>query len=148
MDPQVVELIGRNQLVTDLLLAGFEVAEPLRDRGIDLIVYLDLDEDVDGFVAVPIQMKVASARSFSINRKYNKFPNLIMAYVWGALDDVETEVYALTQSEAVRVGDAMGYTETASWTDKGLYVTNKPSKRLLGCCSLTGWMLIVGAVRL
>ncbi len=42
IDPQVVELLGRNKLISDLLRAGLEVALPMRDRGIDLIAYVDL----------------------------------------------------------------------------------------------------------
>lgn len=41
-DSQVVELLGRNRLIEELLLAGLEVALPLRDRRIDLIAYADL----------------------------------------------------------------------------------------------------------
>jgi hypothetical protein len=43
MDTQLTELIGRNWLVNELLRAGLEVATPLRDRGIDLIAYFDLE---------------------------------------------------------------------------------------------------------
>ena len=42
MDSQVVEVLGRNRLVSDLLQAGLEVALPVRDRGVDLIAYADL----------------------------------------------------------------------------------------------------------
>ena len=43
MDSQAVELLGRNRLVSDLLQAGLEVALPVRDRGIDLIAYANLN---------------------------------------------------------------------------------------------------------
>lgn len=83
-DTQLVEIIGRNRLINELLVAGIEVAQPLRDRGIDLIAYIDIDDEVEKFTAIPIQMKAASARVFSINRKYEKFlPNLVIAFVWG-----------------------------------------------------------------
>jgi len=36
-DSQVIELLGRNLLVAELLQAGLEVALPIRDRGIDLV---------------------------------------------------------------------------------------------------------------
>ena len=76
LDTQVIELLGRNRLVSELLRAGLEVAVPARDRGIDLIAYLDLidpqDEAKDPasagrvqrFAARPIQMKAASQQSF------------------------------------------------------------------------------------
>ena len=63
MDTQVIEILGRNRLVDELLLAGLEVALPERDRGIDLIAYVDLVDSAASFAAVPIQMKAASARS-------------------------------------------------------------------------------------
>src|SRR5688500_865685 len=99
MDTQTIELVGRNQLTAELLRAGLEVALPLRDRGIDLIAYADTGADVATFTAVPIQMKVASERSFSINRKYEKFPNLLHAYVWGIQVSECLATYALTQPE-------------------------------------------------
>ena len=34
MDTQVMELLGPNRLVTELLRAGLEIAVPIRDRGI------------------------------------------------------------------------------------------------------------------
>jgi hypothetical protein len=41
-DTQVIELIGRNRLGSEILRDGLEVAVPARDRGIDLIAYSDL----------------------------------------------------------------------------------------------------------
>jgi hypothetical protein len=123
LDSQAVEIIGRSRLVEQLLLGGIEVALPARDRGIDLIAYLDLDEALAAFIACPIQMKAATGRSFSIGAKYAKFPNLIHAYVWNI--SMEPEVYALTQLEAVEVAEEMGYTRTRSWLDGGYYTTTK-----------------------
>ena len=45
MDTQTTELVGRNFLVSELLRAGLEVARPERDRGIDLVAYVDLDPE-------------------------------------------------------------------------------------------------------
>lgn len=131
MDTQAIEIIGRNRLVNELLQAGLEVALPLRDRGIDLIAYADTGEGLTSFVACPIQMKAASGKAFSIDRKYEKFPNLILAFVWNVGSPNEAETYALTHAEAVAVGDEMGWTLTASW-EKGLYSTSSPSRKLLG----------------
>lgn len=82
-DTQLIELMGRNRQIHELLLAGLEVALPVRDRGVDLLAYLDLESSSFSFVAVPIQMKAASTRSFSVDQKYQKISNLIIAYVWG-----------------------------------------------------------------
>ena len=66
MDTQLVELIGRQQLTSELPRAGLEVATPIRDRGIDLIAYSDIDERLTRFGSCPIQMKAAMAHSFSL----------------------------------------------------------------------------------
>ena len=75
LDNQVIELLGRNRLIDQLLRAGLEVAQPLRDCGVDLIVYSGPRVP---FMARPIQMKAASGMSFSLDRKYAKFPDLIL----------------------------------------------------------------------
>jgi hypothetical protein len=53
-DTQVVEVLGRNRLVNELLLAGVEVAIPVRDKGVDLIAYIDHVSKVTNFSALPI----------------------------------------------------------------------------------------------
>ncbi len=131
MDSQVVELLGRNRLIDELLRSGLEVALPIRDRGIDLIAYADLESKVPSFIAKPIQMKAASQRSFSLDRKYAKFPDLILAYVWNLERAASTVTFALTYREAFEVAMTMGWTTTNSWTSKGYYVNNNPGSRLL-----------------
>lgn len=141
MDTQIKEIIGKNRLVNELLEAGLEVALPLRDRGIDLIAYLDVGDGLSRFVAVPIQMK-ASTR-FIIDRKYEKFPELLYAYVWGLDDENEPVTYAMTHAEAVALATAKGYTNTSSWLDAGLYsaAPNAELIRLLEPYKMTaaGW---------
>lgn len=129
MDTQTIELLGRNRLVDELLLAGLEVALPARDRGVDLLAYVDLESKVSSFVAVPIQMKAASGRAFSIDRKYSKIANLLLAYVWGLHEPEHAVTFALTYPEALAVAEAMEWTATPSWK-KGMYSTSAPSKKL------------------
>jgi hypothetical protein len=71
---QVVELIGRNRLGSEILRDGLDVAVPARDRGIDLIAYADLSSNVKTFIARSIQMKASSEASFSIDRQYKRLP--------------------------------------------------------------------------
>lgn len=130
MDTQLVEILGRHRLIAELLRANLEVAIPARDRGIDLIAYADLGTQVARFSACPIQLKAAIGGSFSVDRKYAKFPNLLIAYVWYLADPAKTVTYAITHPEAVAVADTMGYTRTSSW-EKGLYVTTRPSPQLV-----------------
>ena len=149
MDSKLVELIGRNWLTAELLHVGLEVATPVRDRGIDLIAYADLGVAVDRFVARPIQLKAATGRSFSIGRKYEKFPGLLLAYVWGLNNLTSTRCYLMSHEESLAIGDAMGWTKTASWK-KGYYVSNSPSEKLIDLLAPylatpdTWWVRVVG----
>ena len=129
-DTQLLEIVGRHRLIERLLAAGVEVAIPARDRGVDLIAYLDLDQQQGKFLAVPIQMKAAAGAIFAVNQKYWKFPELLIAYVWNANSLRECEIFVATQAEACRIADEMGYTKTASW-QKGAYVVTRPSPRLI-----------------
>ena len=128
-DTQIIELAGRHRLIEQLVEAGLEVALPLRDHGIDLIVYADLLKNVPSFVALPIQMKAATGRAFGIYQRYAKFPNLIYAFVWG-VNSSSIEIFALTHAQAVAIGDSMGWTKTASW-EAGSYITSRPGRTLL-----------------
>jgi hypothetical protein len=131
VDGQAVEILGRNRLIDELLRAGLEVAVPIRDRGIDLIAYADVDARVSNFVARPIQMKAASRRSFGVWKKYVKFPDMLLAFVWH-LDGMESpRTYAVTVPEAIAIATAMGWTETASWKENGGYGTTQPSRKLM-----------------
>lgn len=133
-DKNLVELAGRNWLASQLFRAGLEVARPERDRGIDLIAYLDMDES-GRFIARPIQMKAASNAVFCLFPKYEKFADLILAYVWNVDAPSETTCFALTYSEAFQVAETMGYTKTDSWLTGGRhqrrgYTTTRPGARL------------------
>lgn len=130
METQVVELLGRNRLIDELLRAGLEVAMPARDRGIDLIAYLDLDPEVGAFVAAPIQMKASSRQGFSISGKYAKFYDLILAFVWNLRSEQKTCTFALRYQEALDIGESMGWTKTQSWKQDAHYTTSRPSSRL------------------
>jgi hypothetical protein len=138
IDTQVVELAGRNWLTSELLRAGIEVARPERDRGVDLIAYIDIDTRVKDFVACPIQMKASTRKSFSLFQRQSKFRRLILTYVWDLGNPAETKCYALTYSEALRIVRTMGATKANAWKTGGKskrpgFSWNKPPKRL---CSL------------
>lgn len=115
--------------MNQLLLDDIEVARPERDRGVDLIAYMDLDE-TDGFAACPIQMKASISRSFSIQRKYERFSRLLLVFVWGLAEHGQPEVYALTQVESLAVAGEMGWLETVSWREGGKYSNTRPGSRL------------------
>lgn len=129
IDTQHIELLGRGILVEQMMRAGLEVAEPLRDRGVDLGAYADLAGDVQRFVARPIQMKAASHSGFSLDRKYERIADLLIAFVWHIDSPEQACVYAMSYPEAVEIGDQLGYTRTPSWA-KGKYANSRPGKNL------------------
>ena len=131
LDGQVVELLGRQRLMAELLRDGLEVAVPARDRSVDLIAYADLSRQVTSFWARPLQMKAFTASGFSVARKYTRIADLLLAYVWYLGESQAPVTYGLPNATAVQVAEAMGWTETASWRVNGAYTTTKPSRRLL-----------------
>jgi len=143
-DSQKVELLGRNRLIDELLRDNLEIALPIRDRGIDLIAYVDSGEDVTAYAARPIQMKASWTRAFGIDRKYEKFPDLILAYVWHLDDRSRAVTYAMTFAEALGIADTMKWTATASW-ERGGYSTSQPSAKL--CELLEAFEMKPGAWR-
>jgi len=129
-DTQIIEIRGRHRLIDEILQPGLEVALPIRDRGIDLIVYADLFEHVRTFSARPIQMKASSEQSFGLYEKYSRFPGLIIAYVWHLAAPARAVTYALTYSEAFQIAEEIGWTKTSSWIDGGGYSTQAPSAKI------------------
>jgi hypothetical protein len=127
LDTQQVEALGRSRLKAALIEAGLEVATPERDNGIDLIAYRWHPESGE-FTSRPIQMKTAREFIFGVDRKYERIPHLVMAYVM----NVRTEhaIYALTYAEAEQVAQSLGWTETASW-EAGGYTRTYGSKKLV-----------------
>ena len=75
-------------------------------------------------------MKASSRENFSISKKYEKFHDLLFAFVWHVRSPASTCTFALDHAEAVAIGDALGWTDTSSWRDKGHYTTHRPSKLL------------------
>jgi hypothetical protein len=126
----IVEAIGRCRFIEALFRAGFEVAQPELSSGIDLIAYDYPQKGASTFVAHPLQLKVASLEQFSIERKYADIGSLIMVYVWHVADKEASDFYVLTYPESVAIGDAVGWTETASWTEEGYYTNNDPGRTL------------------
>lgn len=131
LDSQQIELIGRSLLISELLRDGIEVALPERDRGIDLIAYVDLDEAHGTFLARPIQLKARTTPAFSIAPKYERFPGLLLAYLWNVDRPSALEAFCLTYAEALGIAQEMGWTETKSFREGGLYRMSPPSTRLL-----------------
>jgi hypothetical protein len=150
VDSQRIELLGRNLLVSELIRAGLEVALPLRDRGVDLVVYADQASKVHAFAAVPIQMKAASKRSFGIDQKYARIANLLLVHVWNIEVPSEVAIFALRYPEAVAIAERKGWTATESWRRGGYSISNpgKELREMLEPYRMTTqkwWPTVVGA---
>ena len=76
LDSQQVEIIARNWLTTELVIAGFEVALPLRDNGVDLLV-----SPPDYPWTLAVQVKAHRDRKMRIESKYLG-RNVAIAYVF------------------------------------------------------------------
>ena len=109
-DKQQIELIGRAALETQLITRGFEVARPARDKGIDLLVFLD--EPAKPFAALPIQMKAYTGTPFGVWRKYERMKGLVFVYIWNIL--TEPRFFVMTYSEAAGLIPA-ARKQTSSW---------------------------------
>jgi hypothetical protein len=110
LDAQQIELVGRCHLVASLAQGQVETADPTRVDDVDLIAWKW------GGRWRPIQLKAAADRTWSWRRKYERFPDLLMAHVWGCAGD-ERRIFVLTVSDAHAVGDHMGYSSTLPWRD-------------------------------
>ena len=100
----------------------------MRDRGIDLIAYLDAE--AAPLAAFPIQLKAATEATFSLDVKYERIANLVLAYMWHVGNPSRTVTFALTYGEALAVLEQMGHTKTESWTNQGRWVVTQPSERV------------------
>ena len=99
LDTQQIELVGRAALETELIRHGFEVARPHRDKGIDLLVFLD--EPTKPFAALPIQIKAYTGTSFGVRRKYEQITGLVLVYIWNVL--TKPRFFLMTYADAARL---------------------------------------------
>jgi hypothetical protein len=136
MDKQQIGIIGKHILIANLLAAGLEVAEPIRDHGIDLIVYHEGKEDSEKpvkFAARPIQLKTSSSKTFELYRKYGRFDELRIVYVWNAEsiwdenNSSKPTIFCLKYKEAEEILKAGGHTEKDAWKIGNHWFTNSPS---------------------
>jgi hypothetical protein len=128
LDSQQTEILGRAALAVELMGDGLEVAQPDRDLGIDLVAYT-----VNPWNAMPIQLKVATGSAFSVDRKYERLPGLVMVYVWNARRGAEADFYAMLWTDAQALAESLGWTQSKSWNRErgGGYTTTRPSAKVL-----------------
>jgi hypothetical protein len=113
LDAQQVELIGTALLTSMLLRDGIEVADPRRDRGVDLIAYLERSGE---FYAAPIQVKAYFDARLTIDRKYSTIADIRIVHVWHVRQDRPARAFCMTFPQAEHVATTLGWTATNSWT--------------------------------
>jgi hypothetical protein len=126
VDPQLIEVAGKHLLISRLIAAGLEVAEPIRDKGVDLIAYSGRGD----FVARPIQLKASSNESFSLAAKYSSLSHLLITYVWNVQTPERSEVYAMSFKQAEEILKSKKYDQTDSWQEKGYYFVRSAGAEL------------------
>jgi hypothetical protein len=124
LDSTQIGILGKHLLIDTLMIAGFEVAGPLRDRGIDLIAFND-GKGGEKFNAWPIQLKSSSGRIFSVDKKYEKLPRLLIVYAWNVASRDKSRLFALTYTEAVRVLVDRKHATQKAWTEGNKWADTK-----------------------
>lgn len=113
----IIEVLGRNHLIAQLIEDDVHAAIPMWDQGVDLIAYYS---QAEGLIARPLQLKVAELSRWGVHQKYAEMEGLLMVYIWHVKTSVE--IYAMNYSEALNHLTISGnYTETDSWKNKGGY---------------------------
>jgi hypothetical protein len=114
-DAQLIGIAGQNWLVSQLIQCGIEVAMPVRDKGIDLIAYVE----TQGFRACRIQIKVSRGSAFKVYRE--GYSGMLMVYIWHIYDPQKTVAFAMKTAEARRIVKANKWDENPCWTKEGGY---------------------------
>jgi hypothetical protein len=67
-----------------------------------------------------------------VSVKYERFPQLLQAFIWRVHELEQACSFALTYDESFEVAKQMGWTETDSCMKHEGYSTTRPSKKLMG----------------
>lgn len=114
LDTQQIEIVGRNWLVHELMLAGFEIALPMRDKGVDLLVS---PQDYDWTLAV--QLKTARGTAMSVDRKYLG-KNVLLVYTL-----LGSRLQALPED-----GEAVYHAKGSDYSARAVFLTPEEAWRL------------------
>ncbi|WP_043266438.1 hypothetical protein [Streptomyces sp. CT34] len=89
LDPQQVEIIGRHWRIGEVVRAGLEAAQPIRDNGVNLLV-----SALDYTWTQPIQIKTSRDRNINVYPKYaqGRFVRLPMLIVYTLLGDSQAQL--------------------------------------------------------
>jgi hypothetical protein len=99
LDMQQVEIIGRHWFIGEVVRAGLEAADPVRDNGIDLLV-----SPPDYSWTQPIQVKTHRDRVINVYPDYvrGKFPQIPLLIVYTLLGDSQAPMPAEAEGVFLR----------------------------------------------
>lgn len=130
LDSQQIEVLGRNLFISALLRDGIEVATPIRDNGIDLLVYKAFHNARQTPKVVPIQLKCSSGAAWGIKRRYETIKDIRLVHVWNLATEIPCEFYCLSWSDANSVLMQHNYTPMNWDTPQGSYAANRVTQSL------------------
>lgn len=85
MEKQLIEVIGRAKFTEFVILSGFELATPVRDCGIDCLLYFRIEDELLN-TTIPVQLKCYSAQALTVDSKYDRMGNILHVVIWNCLD--------------------------------------------------------------
>lgn len=115
---QIREVINRNIVVSLALEQGFNAFLPVYDGGVDFILYHE-----EKNVVRKVQLK----GRWMIDKKY------IGRDIWMAFP-IGSDWYLMPHDEMLKMAEASGVTQTASWTEAGAYSRPRPSAEVIAQC--------------
>ena len=109
----IIEVLGRNHLIAQLIEDGVHAAIPLWDHGVDLLAYYEHEGHL---LARPLQLKVSEASRWGVYKKYEKIQGLLMVHIWHVEQSSAVEIYAMSYAEAENLlTKTSTYATTDTW---------------------------------
>lgn len=104
---------------SQLRQAGLRLCEPAKKNGVDYLIYEEASSEDKA--SYPVKIKTSTHEVFSLYKSESRIPRLLVTYVWHAHNPAESEVYALTYSEALEIVKKKPYMTSKSWKEDGGY---------------------------
>jgi hypothetical protein len=109
----IIEVLGRNHLIAQLVEDDVHAAVPLWDQGVDLVAYF---ARVGRLVARPLQLKVSETSRWGVYKKYAEIEDLLMVHIWHVKQSSAVEIYAMSYLEAKSLLEKTStYAQTETW---------------------------------
>jgi hypothetical protein len=130
MEKQHIEVIGTAKFTEFAILSGFEVAFPIRDCGIDCILYFPIEDNLLT-TAIPVQLKCYTAQALTVDSKYDRIGNILHVIIWNCLTS-NPEFFALPQQKAMRIAQKFNWDKLPGWASKnGKYDATKATPQII-----------------